>query len=87
MQQLFYAEEAMVACRQLRLGIPVSYSGNTTLASIPYYFYICTVMEMNKDFQDVTLILIMTPAIIRICNVQVCLLFSICSYILLCKYF
>ena len=34
----FDAEAAMVACRQLRLGLPVSYSGNVTLANLPYYF-------------------------------------------------
>lgn len=35
----FNAEAAMVACRQLRLGLPVSYRGNTTLANMPYYFF------------------------------------------------
>ena len=34
----FNAEAAMVACRQLRLGLPVSYSGNVALANSPYYF-------------------------------------------------
>ena len=29
---------AMVACRQLQLGLPVSYSGNTASANLPYYF-------------------------------------------------
>ena len=34
----FDAEVAMVACRQLRLGLPVSYRRNVTLANLPYYF-------------------------------------------------
>ena len=34
----FDTNAAMVACRQLRLGLPVSYSGNTTLANQTYYF-------------------------------------------------
>ena len=34
----FDAEVATVACKQLRLGLPVSYSGNDTLANLPYYF-------------------------------------------------
>ena len=34
----FDTNAAMVACRQLRLGLPVSYSGNTALANLPYYF-------------------------------------------------
>ena len=34
----FDTNAAVVACRQLRLGLPVSYSGNTILANLPYYF-------------------------------------------------
>ena len=34
----FSDEEARVACRQLRLGLPVLYRGNTSIASSPYYF-------------------------------------------------
>ena len=33
-----YFDVAMVACRQLRLGLPVSYRRNVTLANLPYYF-------------------------------------------------
>ena len=34
----FDAEVAMVACRQFRLGLPVSYRRKVTLGNLPYYF-------------------------------------------------
>ena len=34
----FGTAHATVACRQLRLGLPISYSGNTTIANLPYYY-------------------------------------------------
>ena len=70
----FDAEAAMVACRQLRLGLPVSYRRNVTLANLPYYFMrlYCRGREQRLA-ECIHIFLLWTHVILHICSVQVCM--------------